>query len=148
MGCSSSQPTKTSTTIIKGTLKKHSIQSITKNQNKFLSQNENYYKNQKPEIPFNDKIFPPNLDSYFGKENGKFIDKNEKRRNNSILPIEIKEENIIFKHYYEIWGNNSDIFYNNNISIEDIKLGQIGDAYFVSVISSLAEFPKLIIQLF
>ena len=148
MGCSSSQPTKTSTTIIKGTLKKHSIQSITKNQNKFLSQNENYYKNQKPEILFNDKIFPPNLDSYFGKENGKFIDKNEKRRNNSILPIEIKEENIIFKHYYEIWGNNSDIFYNNNISIEDIKLGQIGDAYFVSVISSLAEFPKLIIQLF
>ena len=148
MGCSSSQPTKSSTAIIKGTLKKHSIQSTTKNPNKFLSQNENYYKNQKPEIPFNDKIFPPNLDSYFGKENGKFIDKNEKRRNNSILPIEIKEENIIFKHYYEIWGNNSDIFYNNNISIEDIKLGQIGDAYFVSVISSLAEFPKLIIQLF
>ena len=98
MGCSSSQPTKSSTAIIKGTLKKHSIQSTTKNPNKFLSQNENYYKNQKPEIPFNDKIFPPNLDSYFGKENGKFIDKNEKRRNNSILPIEIKEENIIFKH--------------------------------------------------
>ena len=148
MGCSSSQVSETSHTIIKGTLQKNISVSTSYNPNKYLSLNPIYYKNQAPSIPFNDNIFPPNLDSYYGKKEGKFIDSNEKRRNNSITPIEIKDNQIEYKHYYEIWGDNSDIFCNNNVSINDIKLGQIGDAYFVSVISALAEFPQLIIQLF
>ena len=121
MGCSSSQVSETSHTIIKGTLQKNISVSTSYNPNKYLSLNPIYYKNQAPSIPFNDNIFPPNLDSYYGKKEGKFIDSNEKRRNNSITPIEIKDNQIEYKHYYEIWGDNSDIFCNNNVSIRHRK---------------------------
>ena len=68
MGCSSSQVSETSHTIIKGTLQKNISVSTSYNPNKYLSLNPIYYKNQAPSIPFNDNIFPPNLDSYLGKE--------------------------------------------------------------------------------
>ena len=123
---------------------------LSKNPNQFVLNSINYYKKQNPSSnSFSDEIFPPNSDSFFGKKKGEYIDKDDKRREENLSLIKnlnINENDIEWKHAKDIWKN-SDIF-NNEIKPNDIKLGLLPDAYFISCLISLSEFPQLILQLF
>jgi hypothetical protein len=120
----------------------------TSNPNKIISSLETYYKNQKPpSYAFSDDRFPPNSDTVFGKFNGEYTDTNEERRNKALRAITLSPEEIEWKHANEIWGDEAKIF-GDKISLDDIKIGQVANAYFVATLSALAEFPFLILQLF
>ena len=101
-----------------------------KNPNSFLAALEHVYKDQKADSPFNDNEFPPSDESLSGKYS---------------LPV--SKGKIVWKSAKEIWGDDVKII-SDPISLEDIKLGKVKDAYFVSVMSSLAEFPNSVLQLF
>lgn len=102
-----------------------------KNPNSFLAGLKNVYKNQEADTqPFNDTEFPPNERSLSGQYG---------------LPI--SKSKIVWKSAKDIWGDDVKII-SDPISLEDIKLGKVKDAYFVSVMSSLAEFPNTVLQLF
>ena len=102
------------------------------NPNKYILNNKNFFLDQNPkeEEDFIDDKFisgPPSIKGKFPKGCPKDIE---------------------FKSAKEIWGEKADIFGEGPITLEDIKLGKGKDAYFVSVLAALAEFPILIIQLF
>ena len=123
-------------------------QDYTSNPNESITSLETYYKNQKPpSYAFADDRFPPNSETVFGKYKGEYTDTNEERRNRALSAIPISEEDVIWKHAYEIWGDDAKIF-GDKILLDDIKIGQVADAYFVATLSALAEFPFLILQLF
>ena len=118
------------------------------NPNTYITNNENYYKKQNPgEGEFKDENFPPISDTIFSKKNGKYTDPNEERRLKGLNAIKVKEGDIEWKHAKEIWGEDANIF-RDKVTLEDIKIGEVSDAYFVATLSALAEFPSLILQLF
>ena len=109
-----------------------------------------YYKNQSPgsdDSPFTDDLFPHNNETLFGKLNGKYTDPNSKRRKLNLDKITFSEDEIEWKRAREIWGEDIDIF-QKYILLDDIKLGSLPDAYVIAVLSSMAEFPLLVLQLF
>ena len=57
------------------------------------------------------------------------------------------KEKIEWKSAHKIWGEEVSIF-GEKLSLDDIKLGLVKDAYFVAAIKALMEFPSIIIQLF
>ena len=109
----------------------------------FELDNPNNYKIYKDqELPiegrnFTDPLFPPNENSLLGKnKEGEFIDP-EMQKNKLINPEEIE------------WKRSSEIFaepqiYEGTISMEDVKQGNIKTSYFLSALSSMCEFPRLI----
>ena len=91
---------------------------FTQNINEYISKSENYYKNQNPGTgTFSDSLFPPNKDSFYGK------DEDSNRRNKSLSKITINEDDIIWKHAKEIWPEGK--IFNEKMSIEDVKIGEI-----------------------
>ena len=114
---------------------------FSQNPNEYISKSENYYKNQNPGSgAFSDSLFPPNKDSFYGK------DEDSDRRNKSLSKININENDIIWKHAKEIWPEGK--IFNEKMSIEDIKIGEVEDSYLIATLSAMAEFPRLILQLF
>ena len=120
------------------------------NPNASIANCTEYYKNQSPgsdDSPFIDDLFPHTPETVFGKLNGTFTDPNKKRRDLNLNKINFTEDEIEWKRAREIWGNDISIF-KKYIQLDDIKLGSLPDAYIIAVLSSMAEFPLLILQLF
>ena len=105
---------------------------LTENPNGMLMESKNYYRDQKPEEgkEFDDDLFPPENKSLMGRDQ---------------LPL--GKEKIEWKSAHKIWGEEVSIF-GESISLDDIKLGMVKDAYFVAAIKALVNFPSIIIQLF
>jgi len=96
-----------------------------------------FYEDQKPNLTtpnFVDTVFPPNLQSLL------YLDPHNE---NTDVTEEEKQTLKLFK-----WKRAKDIFKKDNfllyekIEINDINQGQIGNCYFLSAVSSLAEFEK------
>ena len=119
---------------------------LTSNTNKFISDNTNFYKKQKKNVPFTDDHFPPNAESFMGKFKGDYVDKCEERRKANLNCIKVSENDIEWKHIKEIYSGAK--LFGDKIQKEDVTLGSIPDSYFISVLISLTEFPQLIFQLF
>ena len=121
---------------------------ISFNPNEYITSSTNYYKNQDPgSSRFSDNKFPPTIDTFFGKREGQYTDPDEERRSRALRAIKISQDDIEWKPAKEIWGEDAKLF-GDKISLEDIKIGEVADAYFVATLAALAEFPSLIIQLF
>ena len=93
-----------------------------------------YLNNENPNINQNSKF----IDSSFPSQ--KFSSKTENL-------LQIDNSNIVWKTAKEIFGENVKIF-GETTSIKDIKIGPAENSYFLSAISSLSEFPNIILQLF
>ena len=131
-----------------GAFDKDATVDFSNNPNTYISNCEKYYKNQNPgDGEFVDDRFPAKPDTVFGKKDGAYTDTNAERRNKALSAIKVKESDIEWKHAKEIWGEDAKIF-GDKLTLEDIKIGEVADAYFVATLSALAEFPSLILQLF
>ena len=119
---------------------------LSSNTNKLISDNTNFYKHQKKNVPFSDDRFPPNGESFIGKYKGEYVDKCEQRRKENLDNLKISENDIEWKHIKEIYDGA--ILFGDKIQKEDVILGSIPDSYFISCLISLTEFPQLIFQLF
>lgn len=100
---------------------------------------------------FIDKLFPPENSNIFGKENLEKIleGKNIKNNNNFIELIkDFNKNNIIWKRSKEIFNGQEFALLSSKISNNDIIQGEIGDCYFLTIISSLTKYPSIIYQLF
>lgn len=116
------------------------------------SQNIKYYKNQLPPDSnldeFKDELFPANANSILG------LNKN----NNPTDPITARSKKQKFQNINIdniTWLRPNDIFpggkfavFENEICIDDIKQGNVGNCYFMAAISAMAENPQLISQIF
>ena len=101
-----------------------------------------YFLNQLPDFEspnYADDLFLPNDNSLthidISKEMSQVITKDD------IKNLNLKD--LVWKSPSEIFKEKPFILY-NNISVEDIKQGLLGNCYFLSALSSLAEFPKRI----
>ena len=105
---------------------------LTENPNTRLMESVNYYRGQRPDErkEFDDDIFPPENQSLQGK-----------------YQLPIGEKKIEWKSASKIWGEEVNIF-GETISLDDIQLGLVQDAYFVAAIKALVEYPSIIFQLF
>ena len=107
---------------------------LSQNNNKYIMKCSEYFNGQTPEkysdTKFNDKLF--------NYQN--FSPEIEEQ-------IQIENSNIEWKSVKEIFGKKVKIF-GDSISLKDIKLGPANNSYFISALSSLSEFPNLVLQLF
>ena len=111
-------------------LKKVSKINFEKNNNEYITKCSNYLNNENKLKKFTENTLTiPNFSSQQEKL------------------IQIKKENIEWKSAKEIFGEEVRIF-GESTSMNDIILGPADNSYFVSVISSLANYPNIIIQLF
>lgn len=93
-----------------------------------------------PDKPWVDDIFPPNDKSLLAlDELGSPIDPLETKRKINVSEIEWKRAHEIFPQPY---------LFENEICVDDIKQGKIGNCYFMSTIAALCEFPGLISKIF
>ena len=111
-------------------LKKISKIDLTRNNNKYITNCPNFFENENKMQKFTEKILTK---SNFSEEFEKLL--------------QIKEENIVWKSAREIFGDDVNIF-GETTSMNDIILGPADNSYLVSVISSLANYPNIILQLF
>ena len=127
---------------------KDSKPDLSQNLNTFITSNTNYYKKQAPSSSnFSDTRFPPNNDSFFGKYEGNFVDPSEERRKKNTELCKLTENDIEWKHIKEVWKDSK--IFNDEIKWDDVILGShIPNAYFISVLNALSEFPLLVFQLF
>ena len=115
-------------------LNKNEKTDFSKNNNQFIMNCTKYFNNEKPNINKNSKF----IDNSFPSQN--FSSKTENL-------LQIDNSNIVWKTAKEIFGENVKIF-GETTSVKDIKLGPAENSYFLSAISSLSEFPNIILQLF
>ena len=117
---------------------------FSQNSNTYITKNENYYKNQKPNPgSFKDDKFPPTYQSFIGKDE----DNERKEKSGRIIrQNNLSEGDIVWKHAKEIWPEGK--IFNEKMTIKDIKIGEVSDAYFVATLAAMSEFPRLILQLF
>ena len=93
-----------------------------------------------PKSQFTDPYFPPNENSLLATDKlGSPIDPQEGK--SEINPAEIE------------WRRAKDIFpephlFENDISVNDVRQGKIGNCYFLSSLAALCEFPVLISDIF
>lgn len=114
-------------------------------------------KNEKIDLSENTNKYIMNCSKYYDEKitdnndsGSKFIDKKFPSENFSPETeelLQIDNSNIEWKSIKEIFGKKVKIF-GDTTSIKDIKLGPADNSYFVSAISSLSEFPNIIVQLF
>lgn len=104
-----------------------------------------YYKNQQPDYNcsvFIDKIFPPEKKSVCWLEPGGMVEKDL-----------LEEERHIINSFND-WARPRDILRTNNyqlfekFEVEDINQGEIGDCYFLSAISAMAEYEDRFKEIF
>jgi hypothetical protein len=119
---------------------KSELLSLTMNPNIYITQNQNYYKDQRPSSNFKDDIFPPDNSSFFGK------DESKSRVQKMKSQLTINENDITWKHIREIYPNGK--IFNEKISKDDIDKGEIKNDYLLTSFSILSEFPRLILELF
>ena len=111
-------------------LNKHSKINFEKNNNNYITKCSNYFQNENKTQKFTESILSiPDFSSQVDKL------------------IQIKKENIEWKSAKEIFGDDVRIF-GETTSMNDIILGPADNSFLVSVISSLSNYPSIIIQLF
>ena len=111
-------------------LNKHSKINFEKNNNDYITKCSNYFQNENKTQKFTESILSiPDFSSQVEKL------------------IQIKKENIEWKSAKEIFGDDVRIF-GETTSMNDIILGPADNSFLVSVISSLSNYPSIIIQLF
>ena len=103
---------------------------FTKNNNEYITNCSNYFKNENNTRTFKENILTK-----------------QKFSEEFLSSLQIKEENIEWKSAREIYGDEVNIF-GETTSMNDIILGPADNSYFVSVISSLANYPNIILQIF
>ena len=109
---------------------KNSKIDFSKNNNKYITSCSHYFKNENKLPEFKEtSLTIPNFTSQIEKL------------------IQIKNENLEWKSAYEIYGDEVRIF-GETTSMNDIILGPADNSYIVSVLSSLANYPNIILQLF
>lgn len=137
--------------------KSHSIHTLDNKLFEYVNFNvkklTHYYKNQTVVIdgmkPFVDKLFPPNSNSIFSKKkNGTYIDPFDERRNKYLKDFPLKEEDTIWLRAKDIFEGGKYTIFANDIDIDDVQQGSIGNCYFMSSLAALAWNPQLICQLF
>jgi hypothetical protein len=108
-----------------------------------------YYKKQKTPIDGNfiDDVFPPNNNSVYGIRSGRYTDPIEERRKRSYEDLPFTEEDIVWLRAKDIFPGAYTLFA-NDIDVDDVTQGYIGNCYFMSSLSAMAENPQLICQLF
>ena len=103
---------------------------FTKNNNEYITNCPKFFKNENNMRTFKENILTKeNFSSDF------------------LTSLQIKEENIEWKSAKEIFGGDVNIF-GEKTSMNDIILGPADNSYFVSAISSLANYPNIITQIF
>ena len=101
-----------------------------------------YYEFKKYNRKFTDELYPPNDYSLYSQNSkGEFLDKQNGQKLKDELQENIKEIK---------WERISDRkefnqIYNEKVSHEQIRQGNLGDCYLISLIASISHFPKLII---
>ena len=116
---------------------------------KFYEKLSYFHNETKPTLKdgelFTDPNFPPDKNSLMGlNSSGKPIDSEAYKTNSSSL----NPNEIMFKRPSEIFKNKTISLFENEISVDDIKQGGLGDCYFLSSISALAKYPKIIDGIF
>ena len=105
-----------------------------------------YYLDQRPPSSnekFTDPKFPPNEKSILSKsETGAYLDKENWAKNASLLNF----NEIEWKRLSEIYPDNTLI--EDNIDLEDIRQGKIGNCYFLSSLAAMTDYPNLLAQVF
>lgn len=112
-----------------------------------------YYKNQTPPAntteQWKDPLFPHNLNSILAlKEDGTPVDSIEERYNESKKDYFITEDEVSWLRAKDIFNGGKFVLFENTISVDDVKQGSLGNCYLMSALSSLAETPQLVLQLF
>ena len=109
-----------------------------------------YYKNQEPpklDEVFTDPLFPPTDNSLFGLDSsGNPID-NEVHKEKAEKIKELKEKDIGFFRAKDILGNDYSLF-SEQIEINDVIQGSIGDCYFMTAVANLSKYPNKVKQMF
>ena len=130
-------------------LKDYSYKSI----NQFTFTITNYYKNQQPpsdnSFPFIDPLFPPSTSSITGQlDLYTYTDPYPSRRFKSSQLFNIDISNIKWQRPKDIFNNQPFSLFDGKIKASDSIQGRIGDCYFLSAISALAEHPQMVYQIF
>ena len=114
-----------------------------------------YFKNQIPPKFSNnnkdnyiDELFPPNNDSILGLKNGVPVEKIEERLKKSQLEFPFDVDNIIWLRAEEIFNFQHYSIFVNDISIDDVLQGYLGNCYLMSSLAAMTNIPQLICQLF
>ena len=114
-----------------------------------------YFKNQAPPsfttdtaIPYIDELFPPNSDSILGLKKGVPVEKIKERlkKLESEFPFDV--DNIIWLRAKEIFNYQHYSIFVNDISIDDVRQGYLGNCYLMSSLAAMTNIPQLICQLF
>ena len=111
------------------------------------------YKNQKiPKLSKNDffvdSLFPPNKDSILGIKNGKPVEKIQERLIKSKKDFIFDLDNIIWLRAEEIFCYQHYSIFVDDISIDDVRQGYLGNCYFMSSLAAMTNIPQLICQIF
>ena len=111
-------------------LQKISKIDFSKNNNKYITNCSNYFKKEDKRQNFSENILRiPSFSEEFEKL------------------LQLKKEDMEWKSAREIFGDDVNIF-GETTSMNDIILGPADNSYFVSAISSLSNYPNIILQLF
>ena len=111
-------------------LQKISKIDFSKNNNKYITNCSNYFKKDDKRQNFSENILTiPSFSEEFEKL------------------LQLKKEDMEWKSAREIFGDDVNIF-GETTSMNDIILGPADNSYFVSAISSLSNYPNIILQLF
>ena len=114
-----------------------------------------YFKNQTPPTltgdtatPYIDELFPPNSDSILGLKKGVPVEKIKERlkKLESEFPFDV--DNIIWLRAKEIFNYQHYSIFVNDISIDDVRQGYLGNCYLMSSLAAMTNIPQLICQLF
>ena len=97
----------------------------------------------KPSKPWVDDFFPPNENSLLGrKKNGEYLDPTEVKM---IGPL-MNPKGIEWKRARDLVQD--PMLFEDKISVDSLRLGEIANTYYLSALSALSQFPNLINQLF
>ena len=114
-----------------------------------------YFKNQIPPVfssnskdNYIDELFPQNNDSILGLKNGVPVEKIEERLKKSQLEFPFDVDNIIWLRAEEIFNFQHYSIFVNDISIDDVLQGYLGNCYLMSSLAAMTNIPQLICQLF
>ena len=97
----------------------------------------------KPSKPWVDDFFPPNENSLLGrKKSGEYID-----------PLEVKMIGPLMNPKGIEWKRAKDlvqdpVIFEDSISADSLRLGEIANTYYISALSALSQFPNIINHLF
>lgn len=96
---------------------------------------------------FIDEYFPPNADSLLGMKNSVPVDKISSRLEKLQKEFMFDSSNIVWLSAEEIFNSKFSIFV-DDISIDDVRQGNLGNCYFMSSLAAMTTIPQLICQLF